>query len=129
QITGSATSTSGPGTMSAKDALDEIRERVGMPEVPADGGPDRTFMERIQHERLVELAFEGQRFFDVRRWGLADDVLNGPIHGLRYEDENGDMQQVAFDPFERSFDPNRDYLWPVPQKEIDLLDLEQNPGY
>jgi len=129
ELTGSATSTAGPGSMSAKDALDDIRERVGMPEVPADGGTNRTFEERIRHERLVELAFEGQRFFDVRRWGIAEDVLNGPIMGMRYVDENGNLQDVTFDPFENSFDPNRDYLWPIPQKEIDLLDLEQNPGY
>jgi hypothetical protein len=129
EITGSATSAAGPGSMSAKDALDQIRNRVGMPAVPADGGPNRTFEERIRHERLVELAFEGQRFFDVRRWGIAEDVLNGPIKGMRYVDESDNLQRVEFDAFENSFDPNRDYLWPIPQKEIDLLDLEQNPGY
>lgn len=128
QITGSATSTAGPGSMSAKDALDQVRARVNMPEVPADGGPNRTFMERIQHERLVELAFEGQRFFDVRRWGMAEDVLNGPVYGLRYVDQNGSLQQVRFTSYERSFQPHH-YLWPIPQKETELVGLEQNPGY
>jgi len=128
QITGSATSTAGPGSMSAKEAIDEVRARVGMPDVPADGGPNRTFMERIQHERLVELAFEGQRFFDVRRWGMAEDVLNGPIHGLRYEDQNGTMQQVRFEPYERGFQSHH-YLWPIPQKETELVGLQQNDGY
>jgi hypothetical protein len=128
KITGSATSTAGPGSMSAKDALDEVRGRVGMPEVPADGGSNRTFMERIQHERLVELAFEGQRFFDVRRWGMAEDVLNGPVFGLRYEGQEGNMQQVRFAPYQRSFESHH-YLWPIPQKETELVGLEQNPQY
>jgi hypothetical protein len=128
KITGSATSTAGPGSMSAKEALDQVRARVGMPAVPADGGPTRTFMERIQHERLVELAFEGQRFFDVRRWGIAEDVLNGSVFGLRYEDQDGNMQQVRFASYDRNFESHH-YLWPIPQKETELVGLEQNPGY
>ena len=45
-------------TQEAVNALNEVRERVGMPAVPADGGPNRTLMDRIRLEREIELAFE-----------------------------------------------------------------------
>lgn len=114
---------------SVYDAINQIRERsdVNMPPIQT-GKTQQEMREIVRHERLVELAFEGQRFFDVRRWGIAEDVLNGPIYGLRYEDQQGNMQQVTFDPFERTFEEHH-YLWPILQKEIDLIGLEQNPGY
>lgn len=69
-------------TDEAASALNEVRARVGMPDVPPDGGPGRTLLERIRQEREVELAFEEHRYFDVRRWTIAPQVYtNG--HGIR----------------------------------------------
>lgn len=61
----------------------------------------------IRHERLVELGFEMHRFFDLVRWGIADDVL-----GLD------------------GFVPNKNEVFPIPQTELDLNpNLSQNQGY
>ncbi len=48
----------------------------------------------VRHERLVELAFEGLRYFDIRRWKIADQVMPGKVYGVTYTDENGDLQTV-----------------------------------
>lgn len=114
---------------SVYDAINQVRQRPDVDMPPIEIGKSQEELRQIvRHERLVELAFEGQRFFDVRRWGIAEDVLNGPIYGMRYVDQDGNLQTVTFDPFERTFESNH-YLWPIPQKEIDLLDIQQNPGY
>ena len=53
----------------AYDAIDQVRERAGMPDLPT-GLTKAEFRSRVRNERRVELAFEDQRFFDVRRWKL-----------------------------------------------------------
>lgn len=80
----------------------------------------------IRRERRSELAFEGNRIFDIRRWRIAEKVMNGRPHGDRFENNNTEYILLP----ERSFDPDRDYLWPVPQSEKDINpNLGQNPGY
>jgi len=59
----------------AKAAVDEIRARVGMPEIPA-GLSQQDLITRVRHERRVELAFEENRYFDVRRWTSPDGDLS-----------------------------------------------------
>jgi hypothetical protein len=82
----------------------------------------------VRNERMVELAFEGQRFFDIRRWAIALDVFNVPIAGLTYVN-NGQLVTVVQPGLVRSF-KQRDYLWPIPQKELDLnKNLVQNTGW
>ena len=84
--------------------------------------------ETVRHERMVELAFEGQRFFDIRRWGIAEEVFNVPIKGLTYVN-NGQLTTVDQPGVVRNFQ-QRDYLWPIPQKEMDLnKSLQQNTGW
>jgi len=124
----------------AKNALDAVRGRVGMPPVPIDGGPDRTLLERIYQEREVELAFEEFRFFDVRRWMTAPDVYSEGARGVRVVgelDPNGELlvenrynytyniQQVD----ERQWNDNA-YFLPIHQDEMNRNpELKQNPGY
>ena len=129
---------------SVYDALNRVRERVGMPPVAA-GTSQAELREVVRHERKVELAGEGFRLFDLRRWGIAEEAMNGPVvgrprlafstQGVPTFDEHGlpnynayleAMRQVE----QRRFDANRDYLWPIPQSELDVNPLlEQNPGY
>ena len=75
--------------------------------------------ERIDHERAIELACEGHRFSDLRRWGVALERLN-----FTYDDLLGN------DRFNRIF-KDRDYLWPIPAVEFERnANLgEQNPGW
>ena len=82
----------------------------------------------VRNERMVELAFEGQRFFDIRRWGIVADVFNVPIAGLTYVN-NGQLETIVEPGVVRDFQ-QRDYLWPIPQAEMDLnKNLKQNPGW
>lgn len=98
---------------SVYDAINTIRSRVDMPGLPT-GLDQQQMRERIRHERRIELAFEGLRYYDLKRWRIAHTVLNGVTDGiLPYH-------------FEERF-----YLWPIPQTEIDKSqgELEQNPDY
>src|SRR5690625_5751963 len=64
--------------------VNAIRNRSGMPNLPA--GVDQDEMrERIRHERRIELACEAHRFFDVRRWKIAEDILGSTIHGMEIQ--------------------------------------------
>ncbi|OZI05842.1 RagB/SusD family nutrient uptake outer membrane protein [Siphonobacter sp. BAB-5385] len=86
--------------------------------------------EIVRRERAVELAFEGQRLFDIRRWKIAEKVIPGPVYGITYTNPNGVVSTVQVVAVNKVFDPNRHYLWPIPQKEIDLNhSLTQNPGW
>lgn len=63
------------GLTEALSALNEVRARVDLPKVSASTKTE--FMKLLRRERMVELAFEGHRFWDLRRWGLGTTVLNG----------------------------------------------------
>ncbi|MCK8492726.1 RagB/SusD family nutrient uptake outer membrane protein [Spirosoma sp. RP8] len=84
----------------------------------------------VRRERTVELAFEGQRLFDIRRWKLAETVLPGPVYGITYKTATGDLATVQVVGINRTFDKSRHYLWPIPQRERYLTPtLTQNPGW
>tara|TARA_R110000751_G_scaffold12931_2_gene44132 strand:+ start:31 stop:456 length:426 start_codon:yes stop_codon:yes gene_type:complete len=113
--------------------LNKIRSRAGIPEygsieleAPAT---QQEMREAIHKERRVELYAESVRYFDVRRWKTADEVLAGPTHGM---DINARAEEDFYNikPFEtRVFRP-QDYLWPIPQDELNATpSLTQNPGW
>lgn len=82
----------------------------------------------IRNERRSELAMEGLRIFDILRWKTAEKVLNGCPHGARFGNIGTDNGYIRLEP--RRFDPNKDYLWPIPLKERDQNpNLDQNPGW
>lgn len=82
----------------------------------------------IRRERRVELALEGLRIYDLRRWKTAEIALNGYPHGAKYGDTSVDNGYIRLD--KRTFNKDRDYLWAVPQSEKDLNPaLSQNTGY
>ncbi len=84
----------------------------------------------IRNERVVELAYESLRLFDIRRWKIAEQVMPGTIQGLTYTDNAGNVQTVEVQAWVNIFNKNRDYLWPIPQKERDLNpSLTQNPNW
>jgi hypothetical protein len=114
---------------SVYDAINQVRQRpdVNMPSI-SQPQTQAELRETLRHERIVELAFEGQRFFDIRRWGIAEEVFNVPIKGLTYVN-NGQLITVDQPGVVRNFQ-QRDYLWPIPQKEMDLnKSLQQNTGW
>ncbi|MDL5514397.1 RagB/SusD family nutrient uptake outer membrane protein [Arenibacter sp. M-2] len=122
-----------PGNADILIYLNAIRTRAGIPgygtmglDVPADQASMR---EAIHKERKVELAFENVRYFDIRRWKVAQDILNGEIHGLDINTtDESEFYNVV--PFETRVFTNKHYLWPIPQDEINTnTDLIQNTGW
>jgi hypothetical protein len=89
----------------AQALLDAVRARVGLPSVPVT-------MDAIKHERRMELATEGIRYFDLIRWGDAPKVLNHM--------ENG---------FSKHFTAGKNEVLPIPLSELTNTQLVQNPGY
>ncbi|WP_421876593.1 RagB/SusD family nutrient uptake outer membrane protein [Marinoscillum sp.] len=84
--------------------------------------------EVIRNERRVELAMEGLRIFDIRRWRIAEEVLNGWAHGAQFGPSEIDNGYIRVN--ERTFDPSKHYLWPVPRDERNLNpNLGQNPNW
>src|SRR5690606_12271188 len=65
---------------SVYDAINLVRLRAGIPEI-AIGKSQDELRRIIRNERKVEFPFEGIRFFDIRRWKIAEDVLTGPLYG------------------------------------------------
>lgn len=113
------------------DAVNEVRARVDLPELPAGLSQDE-MRERIRRERRVELAMEGQRLFDIFRWEIGTEAMV-PLVG--YDPKKlKDLDDLQFKTktidSDRTFDTTKGYFWPIPQTEIDLNEnLEQNPGF
>ncbi|GAA4299887.1 RagB/SusD family nutrient uptake outer membrane protein [Compostibacter hankyongensis] len=114
------------------DAVNAIRTRsdVNMPPVPA-GRSQEQMRQIVRHERMVELAMEGLRFFDLRRWKTAEKVMQGAVRGMTYIRSGGaTVDTVVYGGIVRHFNPDRDYLFPIPQQEVLLNSkLTQNPGF
>ncbi len=114
---------------SVLDAINQVRQRPDVNMPPITGAFSQAEMRQIvSRERLEELAFEGLRFFDIRRWHIAKNVMPGKIYGMTYmKNGTANVFEVSF---EKTFKANRDYLWPIPQKEVDLNPaLTQNPNW
>lgn len=121
----------------ARDALNQIRERAGMPDfTPAVTGD--SLMAEYRNERKVEMGFEEQRFFDVRRWMIAPQVMNQDAEGIeisvkganRYDRSTfHDYQYKVIDVAKRHWD-DKMYFLPITLDEINRNSkLVQNPGY
>lgn len=116
---------------SVYDAINKVRQRsdVNMPAITTGKTQDelRTI---VRNERTVELAFESLRYFDIRRWKIASAVMPGNVYGLTYKDTDGSLKTVQVPGWTQTWN-DKLYLWPVPQKEIDLNKnlLPNNPGW
>ena len=119
-------------SMSARDAVNAVRRRVGMPDLPSGLTKDE-FEKRYRNERRVELAYEGHRYFDVRRWKIMEQSERY-VTGMRITKEADDSftyQRISFD---RDSYKEKLYLYPIPQYEINKMFSHtgtdwQNPGW
>ncbi len=117
---------------SVYDAVNSIRERASVNMPPLPGGLSQDQMRQaIRDERRIELAFEEERFYDVRRWKIADSTENEPAYGISVNSTGSGYiykRIVALDG--RSFS-EKNYWLPIPRTEIQSSNnqLEQNPGY
>ena len=83
----------------------------------------------IRQERNIELAFEGHRFWDMRRWGLAMEYFTQPIQGWNIDGVDNEQfyQVMTIDKVKYGL---RDIFWPIPEYELQLnRNLIQNPGW
>jgi hypothetical protein len=113
----------GGGTAEAIDLVNRVRTRAregnpvntGHPANVAPGISQDAMRDLILEERRLELAFEGRRWYDIKRRQLGDEVFKGPN---------------SLEPHP-NFDSSRDYLFPLPGDELDRNQnlLPQNPGY
>ena len=108
-----------------------IRERAGLTASSALNYPSTInsteMKELIRNERRIELALEGLRYYDIIRWKAGKTYLDGTIFGAKFAD--GNTSYIRLDT--RRFDENRDYLWSLPQSQMDLNKnlLPNNPGH
>ncbi|WP_343703970.1 RagB/SusD family nutrient uptake outer membrane protein [Chitinophaga sp.] len=107
-----------------------LRERAGFTDPAAlnfanyAGLGNTGLTDLVRRERRTEMALESQRVFDIRRWKIAETVMNGTLYGMKV----GGSHLVVD---RRVFDANKHYLWPVPQADIDMNKnlLPNNTGW
>ncbi len=120
----------GPTTQ-AYEAINIIRTRSGQPDLPA-GLTQEEFRERVHNERAIELFAEEHRFFDIRRWMIAeeDGVMQGDFYGFKiFQDPAApDFRYEVYKIETRTF-KRRMYLHPYLRSEVLKGYLVQNPGY
>jgi hypothetical protein len=110
------------------NAVNAVRTRAGMPVLPA-GLSQADMRARIKNERRVELCFEEQRFYDVRRWKEGETYFNAPVYGMKITKAGTALTYTPFLIENRIFAP-KNYFYPIPQAEIDKANnLEQNTDY
>lgn len=115
----------------ALEALNEVRKRVNLPKRTAEEAPDKdSFMKLLRKERICELAFEGFRYWDLRRWRLAGEAIDGKqAHGTKItkkDDDTYTYEQVSCDDNINRFFPERYYLLPIPVDELQNNPLCEN---
>lgn len=113
--------------------LNLIRERAGIPDVETSYGKTSfgqdELREIIRAERRIELACEGKRYTDIRRWMIAEDIFREPIQRMNTMGANASAFYQRDTYTTRSFE-KRNYLWPIWQKYIDNNpNLKQNYGF
>jgi len=115
-------------SLTARQAVSKIRNRSVMPSVTAAVGASYDlFMNQVRKERRIELAFEDHRFWDVRRWMIAPEVLGAPVTGVEItKSQEGAYTYKPIVVENRVFEPKM-YFYPIPQKELTIAQWEQNP--
>ena len=109
--------------MTANDAINVLRSRqdIQMPKFTEDGAD---WVKRYERERMVELAFENHRFWDVRRWKKGSQYF-GSVQGATLSSSGLLTRSVITRQWNDKF-----YFYPIPQSELKKNpNLTQNPGW
>lgn len=125
----------GPQAENVREYLIMLRKRAGI-----EAGDDNSYgipatlnkeemRELIYNERRIEMAFEEQRFNDLRRWRLAEAVLSTPVQGLEIINRDGLLSYQTVDVINPNWD-NRRYFYPIPYSEVlKNSNMVQNPNW
>jgi hypothetical protein len=126
-------------TAEAFNQLKAIRLRAGIPLGTTPGfqhGLSVTMTQAemriaIRNERRIELAFEEHRFWDIRRWKIAETVANREVYGIRATVAGAGVFTYAVEPVDRLyFNPQKNYFYPIAFAEMNANpNMDQNPGY
>ena len=123
---GSPSATDGTFTLSALDAINQVRANADMPDVEAT--TQAAFRDAVRREWRVEFAFEDHRFWDVRRWKMGQSVM-GQIDGVEIV-KNGSNLSYSRKMVESRTWSDKMNLYPIPQAEtFNNPNLTQNPGW
>ena len=118
-------------SVEALQALNDVRGRVGLPS--RQTASKEEFMEFVRHERMVELAGEGFRYWDLRRWKLAEEVINGKnVHGVKITktDSGFNYEHVDADNGNKRIFYDRYYHFAIPESERSKNPLcDNNQGW
>ena len=122
------------GPTNAYPYINAIRERAGLPDLPAGLSKDE-MRDKIKHERRIELAFEVHRFFDTRRWLEGPQTQGVPIHSMDIYsgtalNDPSFYKRIKVE--DRVFESPKHYFFPIDQNEIDKhqrRELVQNLGW
>ena len=118
------------------DAIIALRARAGI-EAGNDESPyglkknmtQAEMREVIQNERRIEMAFEEQRYWDIRRWRIAEEIFKNPLEGLEIRVKGNTTSFNEVDVLSTTFDVKR-YLYPIPYNEVVKNDnMIQNPKW
>jgi hypothetical protein len=120
------------GTMSARDAVNAIRDRVDMPLLLA-GLSKEDFELRYRNERQVEMAFEEHRFFDVRRWKILNQT-DGFVTGMEITKTGNVYNYNRIKLKDRNTNSDKYLIYPLDQSEVSKMESYtgttwQNPGW
>lgn len=125
-----------PGaSMTALEAVNKVRARVGMPGVDSRYlSSKEEFRKRIKNERAVELFFEQKRFFDLKRWGDAHLTKHKEVYSANIEpassEPTGYRISRSTQPYFINTFQQRHYRFPIPPDDAILFEeFEQNPGW
>lgn len=110
----------------ANKALRQIRSRVGLPTSDKSGS---SLWDAIRYERKIELAYEGQRYWDLRRWkdstkDYPEGLCNYQQHGFKIEKNGAEFtyKHVSVDDKDRTY-PEKMYRFPMPESELNSNNL------
>ncbi|PZR24208.1 MAG: RagB/SusD family nutrient uptake outer membrane protein [Citrobacter freundii] len=111
-------------------AVEKIRQRAGISAALPAGLPQEQMRTIIRNERRVELAFEEQRFWDIRRWKIAKDVYGIDLHGVTITRNANGSFNYSPKTVTRPYFTDAMYLFPIANAETQVNSgIEQNPGY
>jgi starch-binding outer membrane protein, SusD/RagB family len=113
------------------DAMNMVRNRAGLPDRVATD--QATAREYVRHERNIEFFAEGHRFYDMRRWMIAEQVIEN-VYGMRIEHYDNGSHMWKYNKTdkadERTFTDKKFYWVPLSRDEMNKApQLQQNPGY
>ncbi|MDY6242038.1 MAG: RagB/SusD family nutrient uptake outer membrane protein [Prevotella sp.] len=113
--------------LTAAQALNVVRTRAKQPDI-AKGLSFDAFKKKYENERFVELAFEGHRFFDLRRWKEAPEYLK-TIRGMKITRQDDGTMKYEEQTIDTRTWNDKWYLFPLPQKDVLNCNYKQNDGW